>query len=220
MQKNRFLSTAGLLTRLAVSLLLQFMMPLPAFSQDDMAPAEKSSSNLPIIAISSNVPVHQLNPSFLGENAENAFSAGMPDWDSLVTIDALKQLRSQNLRFPGGTIANYWDWETGALQSSVSNNNFSYITGYVPTADKLSDFAYMSRASGSDPVFDLNVMTYRGNINTSVDEKEMIANQLAMLGRASSDFHLPIKFIELGNEICYGEDTGNIPTSNNDYYRA
>lgn len=91
------------------------------------------------------------------------------------------------LRYPGGTIANYWNWVTGWYGTRPSGGNGSeYNSGAYHFS--LQDLKQMVTASGATPIFDVNIMTATLN------------SQVAMLN-AADQLGLPVRFIELGNEF-------------------
>ncbi len=100
----------------------------------------------------------------------------------------LKALDPQTLRYPGGTEADYFDWHTGKPTNGTSSYSFT-----------LSDLESAYQATGAPPIFDLNVLAKANQLNTS--------DQLAML-TAAQKLGLPIKYVEIGNELYGGGATG------------
>jgi hypothetical protein len=109
-------------------------------------------------------------------------------------VAALTALRPGTLRYPGGTIANYWQWQTGTLvqpAQTVANGNGgrknqpgqTHTYGFT-----LETLRSIVAETGTTPVFDLNVLT------------STLADQLAMLKTASA-LGIPVRYIELGNEF-------------------
>jgi hypothetical protein len=123
----------------------------------------------------------QITPYFLGYNNVPIHS---PSWDNPNAVDAAVQFKPGTLRYPGGTVANYWDWQTGwflpgALKSFLSAPRSIY---------RLNELQIAIRATGALPIYVLNMLT--SDLNT----------QLEMLGTAQS-MGLPVQFVELGNEF-------------------
>ena len=90
----------------------------------------------------------------------------------------------------GGTTANYWDWRTGKLMD---------VRGVPPRIRRvaremspihLSDWAQLVKDANAIPVFDLNMVT------------SGLPDQLEMLS-AAEQLGMPIRRIELGNELYY-----------------
>lgn len=99
----------------------------------------------------------------------------------------LKQLDPETLRWPGGTEADFFNWQKGKPTQKPKN--------YVFT---LTDLYNAYKATGADPIFDLNVLKPANRTNTT--------NQIDMLEHAQS-LGLPIKYVEIGNEL-YGGGPG------------
>jgi hypothetical protein len=96
-------------------------------------------------------------------------------------------------RYPGGTVANFWDWQKGWVIDDAELANYQtgqqYI-GHNPTPWYLEDLAAYCTATGTTPVFVLNIATS--------DQQY----QLDMLAHAAS-LGLPIDYVELGNEFYW-----------------
>ena len=137
-----------------------------------------------------------LSKYFLGANA-NLVSFNEPwDNDSLVTVTKNTGIRT--LRYPGGTIGNYWDWDIGALDQTVPDSLMIkwVVDNGIRESDKrytLENLATMYRKTGITPVFMLNML--------SKDLNHSLRNL-----RKAKALGIPIKFIEMGNELYF-----NIP---------
>ena len=102
-----------------------------------------------------------------------------PEWLRLVT-----NMQVRFLRYPDGTIANYFDWRSGRVMKG---------TGRFPGAASqpaypLEAFARLVQACGATPIFCLNMVT------------DTLESQRAMLHRAS-ELGLPVRLVEMGNEL-------------------
>lgn len=116
-------------------------------------------------------------------------------WDDPSFVEQLVWLRPQGLRFPGGTVANYYDWRTGLFVEDSSLVRPRYIQAnkripkvHGPEGYRLEAFQVAVEASGAEPVYVVNMLT------STMDE------QLAWLKHAES-LGLPVRYIELGNEF-------------------
>lgn len=104
----------------------------------------------------------------------------------------LAALKPGTLRYPGGTNANFFQWKAGfpvdppagSCVSSPAGSTFRFT---------LSDLKKAYSATKAPPVFDLNVMTSDMNC------------QIQMLQRARH-LGLPVKYVELGNELYLNFD--------------
>jgi len=91
----------------------------------------------------------------------------------------LAALGPGTLRWPGGTSANYFQWQQGVpVPGSADGFRFT-----------LADLAAAYRSTGATPIFDINVMT------------SSLAQQIDMLKTAQDTYKLPVKYVELGNEF-------------------
>lgn len=106
---------------------------------------------------------------------------------------ALAALQPGTLRWPGGTDANYFQWQLGYPTDVGMQNGF---------ADTLGDLEAAYTASGAPPIFDLNVMS------------STLESQVQMLQTAQS-LGLPIAYLELGNELYldYHDYANAFPTA-------
>jgi hypothetical protein len=131
---------------------------------------------------------HDIAPTFFGFNLEDVIvGRNAAAWRDAVFLAQLQKLSPGVLRL-GGTSTMWIDWRTGQfidrpdLPAAYRNN--------LPTRQGLTmtDYANIMRATGSVPIFDLNVVT------------STLADQLAML-HAAAALGMPIRYIELGNEL-------------------
>jgi hypothetical protein len=131
---------------------------------------------------------HRLPLAYAGFNApfrRNSWQARSPRLHT-----AVAGLAPGAIRVFGGTTANYWDWRTGKLLD---------LRGVPPRIRQvaremspiyLSDWAKLVKDANAIPVFDLNMVT------------STLPDQLAMLS-AAEGLGMPIRRIELGNELYY-----------------
>ena len=111
-------------------------------------------------------------------------SPGSPHYETFVGLT--KSLRPQLLRYPGGTITHRWDWQNGTMNQKRKGSFTNPIGNLTTLASK----------TGVDVVFVLDI------VNRSLED------QVEML-KASK---LPIRYIELGNEIYAGHYKSEFPT--------
>jgi hypothetical protein len=132
------------------------------------------------------------------------YSGVAEPYDETSVRNAVTSLALGTIRYPGGTIANYWDWQTGSVNQPPATTKT--VTGEIrtfPGRHRTYDFTLgtlrrLTSATGAIPIFDLNVMT------------STLGDQLQMLETAAR-MGIPVRYIELGNELYL---------SNSNYLRA
>jgi len=144
------------------------------------------------IPVSLTGPVRTVTPALLGLNAVNTTG---PRWDDSKLDAVLRKFGPGVLRYPGGTNANYWDWQQGWFQPG----RWPAETP-TPVDDKLGVFKVALGAAGSVPMFVLNVLTYQGAIGSDQLNATMLHGQIAFL-RAAAKAGMPVTMVELGNEL-------------------
>ena len=124
---------------------------------------------------------------------------------------ALAALQPGTIRFPGGTIANYWDWEAGDFVCDGRTSQFELVSGerracelpngyqsLDPPRHTLDAFAVEVAATGATPVFVANLLTRRvGQAETNLESTLRMLREAAALG-------LEVRYLELGNEFYLG----------------
>ena len=108
-------------------------------------------------------------------------------WSDAALLKTVTNLEPGHLRYPGGTLANYWNWRAGWVQKDVGELPHGW-SRLKPNPNKLEDFKVAIDATGATPLFVLNLL------HSTLDE------QLEML-RAAKKLGLPIQLVELGNEF-------------------
>lgn len=137
-----------------------------------------------------------LPPALLGINGEAIISRDT--WSSPQFLSAVAGLHAQALRVFGGTPADYWDWRTGTyVHSPHVPGSLSELRSHIRVT--LADWARVVHVTGDAPVFDLNLLT------------STLSSQLAML-RAAQRLGMPIRYVELGNELYMPAYAWRFPT--------
>ena len=139
-------------------------------------------------------PTHELSPHFLGVNIENSYMASpVLSWTDPLLLRAIKAVGIQAVRFPGGDVSNYWDWQNGTV----------YPIGKAgKTNDSLQALSALVRATGVYPIYSVNVMTLSNAVLHRSQLPQAIDNQVHMLD-AIRDLRLPVEEVELGNEFYW-----------------
>lgn len=98
----------------------------------------------------------------------------------------LGELDPGTLRYPGGTEADFFKWQAGKPTKNAKTYKFT-----------LAKLAKAYQATRAAPIFDLNVLNPKNKLNTT--------DQVNMLRAAKAD-GMPVKYVEIGNEL-YGGGT-------------
>jgi len=131
----------------------------------------------------------ELPPAFYGFNVNLANARA--SWRDPRFVRAVQDLRPGNLRYPGGTLANYWNWRTGELLQHPGAPRWPQGS---PAPYRLEDLKLAVDATGASPVLVLNMLT------------STLEEQLAML-RHARHLGVPVRFVELGNEFYLSDKT-------------
>ena len=124
-------------------------------------------------------------------NGSNLDYAGVgQDFAAPGVVIALRDYQGGTIRYPGGALANYWDWQNGSVDQPATTSSTGGLKpgrhhDYGFTLHTLQGIV---RETGTTPVFDLNLLT------------SSLPNQLLMLKTAQS-LGIPVRYIELGNEF-------------------
>lgn len=161
-----------------------------------VAPKEVSRASVD----SAYVPV---SPSFFGFNAQQIRGPSLGDKRF---VAAARELHPHILRFPGGTVASYWDWKEGWFKDEIPLKKDWREIRKNPIL--LDDLKYACDSTGATPLFVLNMCTSE------------LAYQMEML-RAARKKGLPVQYVELDNEVYLSEGvyTDRFP-SGEDYARV
>ena len=140
-----------------------------------------------------------ISPKFMCFNIN---AVRVKSWQDPGFIAAVERLSPQVIRIPGGEVASYWDWQRGGLKQDLEGlpdglPPFLRYRDRNYTASKLEDFKAGFEATGTTPLFVLNMLS------STLDSELKMLKQAQQLG-------MPIQEIELGNEFFF-------PTKN---YRA
>jgi hypothetical protein len=136
--------------------------------------------------------IRPLSPNFICSNVN---SLRVKSWYDQKFWNSINKLNPKVIRIPGGTVANYWDWQKGGLIEDISNlpeglPNFFIDKDSRYTASTLQDLQAGFKANDITSVFVLNMLT------------SDLQSQLKML-RTARDLGMAIKYIELGNEFYF-----------------
>ena len=140
-------------------------------------------------------PPHTISPMFWGLNIENVYLNPVLSWTDPSLEAAIQSAGIESVRFPGGDAGNYWDWQRGAMYP---------LGGSANVQDFVADLSSLNKATGVQPLYNLNVMTYNNELITKATRSAAMDNQIQLL-QAAQALGLPVNAIELGNEFYWSE---------------
>lgn len=137
-----------------------------------------------------------LPENMMGFNAATAFYEDLIEDSS--KIELTKILCPTVLRFPGGSIANYYQWETGMIKIPVKENSSAYTR-------MMSRVAFYTRRRHPAGIFIEKMTLFSRNVGAEVLlvpnlETSSIARQVAWFKSMKAQGIVP-RYIELGNEF-------------------
>jgi hypothetical protein len=142
-----------------------------------------------------------LAPTFFGLNGNNLQESLA--WNRADLDTALTSLRPGVLRYPGGTIGNYWSWNAGWFQPNgpwPGQTNGQAGTVITPFDNSLTPFKTALVRSRAEALFMVNMLTVDGRLATNADNQRMIQDQVRFL-QAAASAGISVKRVELGNEF-------------------
>ena len=145
----------------------------------------RDPSTLPVVRVQTGTP-RALPPDFLGYNLD--LGASIQNWHGARFLAAVQALQPGTLRYPGGTLGNYWDWRRGGFDAAGQQRYRGWLHLYPRMHFGLGDLQAGLQASGARAVFDLNLLT------------GTLANAEAELHAAQAR-GIAVRDVELGNEF-------------------
>jgi hypothetical protein len=140
------------------------------------------------IATTDTKKVFKLPAHFNGVNAQMLRG---PSWQTPGFIEQVQKLQPKLIRYPGGTVASYWDWKAGWLKDEIDIKKEWKTIRKSPIL--LEDLKFACDSTGAVPLFVLNMCT------------STIAYQIEMLKKAQK-LGLPVLYVELDNELYLGDE--------------
>ena len=160
--------------------------------------AATAAAAVPVTRAGSSRPV---SVALFGVNGNNTQRRMRWDRDDFGT--ALGRLDPGTIRYPGGTIGNYWDWHAGWFQHGGPwPGQTNDLTGevIVPFDNSLAPFETALADCDASPLWMVNMLTIDGRLGTASDNVRMAGDQVQFL-RAAADRGMPVRRVELGNEF-------------------
>lgn len=156
----------------------------------------------------------ELPPDFIGVNEDAHLVTKGDPWSDTALTDAFASLRPGTLRYGGGSQGNYWNWREGRCDTAIDYRRVLvpwWFAGYVDgqKSHTLDNLKIGVEAAGAGVVFMLNVVTDNEGSRCGTP-----AYQVAMLRDWRERLAMPLRYVELGNEVpaCWQEGLICLPT--------
>lgn len=162
-------------------------------------------------------PVKKPIPAYLA--GLNGRSTEGPSWSNSSFLRLVEEMAPGYVRYPAGTIANYWDWHTGNfIEGSGKKTKYPFtikqcVEG-VPKHTRLIYVVNMARptpSTGISIAADLLVLTSENTLQSKISDMLSALHEFEQSGK------LP-DVVELGNEFYFLNDHGAIYARNPDLY--
>ncbi len=148
---------------------------------------------------------HTISPTFVGFNG-NLTSYSEP-WSNDDLVEGTKALNAGTVRFPAGSLGNIWDWDRGWVFAAEGPGSIDYDKTIKWTRNvskgsnrySLENLAEGFRKVGFEPVYMLNVIHYEPSVHVEHLKK-------------AESLGLPVKLLELGNELYFGAGADSFVT--------
>ncbi len=165
---------------------LILVIPLVAWAFLGVNPSQPFSDKQ-IIKVSKALVLKTFPKSFFGFNAQQIRGPVLSD-NSF--IQAVKGLNPAVLRYPGGTVASYWDWKSGWFKDEIPLKKDWREIRKNPI--RLEDLKAACDSTGAAPLLVLNMCT------------STLEYQLDML-RHARKIGMKVNYVELDNELYISE---------------
>jgi hypothetical protein len=169
-------------------------VPLPIKTPTQSREFLLNAAQMPVLQLDYAGETRAFSPQSYGFNTN---ILGGPAWQDPKFITMIEQFKPQLMRYPGGTVANYWDWRKGFVLDNLPDDTPLGLKNLkMKVSATLDEFKVAAERIGFTPIFVLNM------------ETSNLSYQMEMLHYAKA-IGLEVKYIELGNEF-YFQHTRNL----------
>jgi hypothetical protein len=162
------------------------------FAAEKIAASSPKPLSLQSITQPRQLPEHLLGASVL------------PFYERLLNVPRkvaiVKQMKLGLVRFPGGTLGNYYNWRTGLPEATAKPDSSEYVRYWATLAPNI-------QRSYPNGIHIEEYSKFAADINAAVDllpnlENSTVAEQTEWFKQMKADGSLP-NYIELGNEFYF-----------------
>ncbi len=154
-------------------------------------------------------PIINVEPDVFGYNT-NHFQ-GELKWNEEKTRRNVARLHPGNLRYPGGTQSNYWDWRTGNIIETIKTGYPRYlddsssqsIATFVNGIPENTQVVYCINMARPTPATGIDV---NSSYDTLASQETLDAKIIDILAGIDAFYQAgySLKYVELGNEFYQG----------------
>ncbi|MGJ8683639.1 MAG: T9SS type A sorting domain-containing protein [Nonlabens sp.] len=128
-------------------------------------------------------------------------------WTDNSFQNLLTQINPDVLRYPGGTQANYWEWQTGKFLDNTdknwNNKEVLTIPGFVNAIPSGTKVVYVVNIARPTSATGISVNAPESVLKSTATLNAKITDMLAALAEFDTQGNLPYA-VELGNEFYFG----------------
>lgn len=145
---------------------------------------------------------YSLSSNFGGFNGR---SSEGPQWTNSDFTDIVKWMSPSSIRYPGGTLANSWDWRQGGIMGKNIKNPY-FISDLAKGLPPYTSIVYVMNMVHATPATGYD---YTSSDKTTLESRDVldakIDDTLAALSEFDKYGRLPVA-IELGNELYFNKE--------------
>lgn len=166
------------------------------------------------IGLITGITRYTISPNIFGLNGR---STEGPSWGDALFTSFINQINPTYVRYPGGTIGNYWDWHTGnyVAGSGKFSNYPATIPTFISGIPQNTEIIYMVNMVRPTPTTGVSLTA------TNLDSEEVLNLKINDIINALKEFEkygkLP-KIVELGNELYFTNEHAGVYAGNVELY--
>ncbi|MDB4225727.1 T9SS type A sorting domain-containing protein [Algibacter sp.] len=134
-------------------------------------------------------------------------------WTDNSFINLVSEMNPDVVRYPGGTQANYWDWQEGKFLDNTdktwNNKEVLKIPGFVAALPSRTKIVYVVNMARPTPATGVSVTASEEILKSDATLHLKIADMIYALDKFEEEGKLPYA-VELGNEFYFGNEESGI----------
>ncbi len=157
-----------------------------------------------------------IKPDMFGYNGKTTMG---PLWSDTTFRNAVQRAYPGNIRYPGGTVGNYFNWHTGTfIEGTGKTSNYPFpISEYIAGIPKNCSITFLVNLARPTPETGIPFDTTEEVLKSEEVLDLKIADILAAIDTFDANGVLPNR-IEIGNEFYFDNEHGAIYASNPSLY--